>query len=116
MTEEQLMKEATDEAIGVKQQTPYPLYQYSIFLGGNRDEQLVIRANTFTELIEAKKNIDKIVTKREQASASSQPPAQLTCNFCGERAEERQGVSKSKGKKYHGIFCSSGQKGHTVWL
>ncbi len=44
----------------------YSKYQYSIFLNGSRDEQLVIRTDTFEELLEAKKNIDKIVIKREQ--------------------------------------------------
>ena len=42
----------------------YPKYQFSIFPNGSRDEQLVIRTDTFEELIEAKKDIDKIVEKK----------------------------------------------------
>lgn len=53
----------------------FPLYQYSVFLQGNRDEQLVIRTNTFEELIEAKKNIDRIITKREQSTPQASPNA-----------------------------------------
>ncbi len=57
-----------------------PKYQYSIFLNGRRDEQLVIRADTFEELLEAKKNIDVIIAKREQ-----------------EAQEEKKAVSQAPG-------------------
>ena len=43
----------------------YPKYQYSLFLNGGREEQVVIRAEEWEDLIEAKKNIDKIVEKRQ---------------------------------------------------
>lgn len=35
----------------------FPMYQYSIFLDGNREEQLVVRASTFEELLAGKRNI-----------------------------------------------------------
>lgn len=35
----------------------FPMYQYSIFLDANRDEQLVVRASTFEELLAGKRNI-----------------------------------------------------------
>lgn len=47
-------------------------YQYSVFPAGNRDEQFVIRTDTFQELKDAKKEIDQIVNQR-QAVASTQP-------------------------------------------
>ena len=44
----------------------FPKFQYSIFLKNGRDEQLVIRADTFEELMEAKKDINKILEKVEE--------------------------------------------------
>lgn len=44
----------------------FPKYQYSVFLKNGRDQQLVIRANTFEELVEAKKNVDKILEVSEK--------------------------------------------------
>ena len=41
----------------LKPNTSFPMYQYSIFLDGNRDEQLVVRASTFEELLAGKRNI-----------------------------------------------------------
>lgn len=39
----------------------------------------------------------------------------LTCNTCGAKAVMKIGTSK-KGKDWKGIFCSSGDKNHTVWV
>ncbi len=85
----------------------YPKYQYSVFMKNGRDEQLVIRANTFEELIELKKNIDVILEKHAPAQG-------LVCKTCGAPAEERSGTSKA-GKPWHGIFCSK-TKEHVKWL
>ena len=41
----------------IKPNTAFPKYQYSIFVDGNRDEQLVVRASTFEELLAGKRNI-----------------------------------------------------------
>jgi len=35
----------------------FPMYQYSVFVNGNRDEQLVVRASSFQELLAGKRNI-----------------------------------------------------------
>jgi len=43
----------------------YPAYQYSVFLKGSRDEQLVIRADNWEEFMELKKNADVIISKVE---------------------------------------------------
>lgn len=91
----------------------YPMYQYSVFLNGNRDEQIVIRTDTFEELLEAKKNVNKILEKVE---AKQEAPDEITCWSCGAKAEERSGVSKKTGKKWRGIFCSTDNKSHTKWL
>lgn len=44
----------------------FPKYQYSVFLGENRDEQLVVRASTFDELLAGKRNI-QLAMKGEKA-------------------------------------------------
>ena len=44
-------------------QHSYPMYQYSVFLNGGRDEQLVVRASTFSELLAGKRNINKVLDK-----------------------------------------------------
>ncbi len=44
----------------------FPMYQYSIFLDGNRDEQLVVRASTFDELLAGRRNI-QLAMKGESA-------------------------------------------------
>jgi hypothetical protein len=36
-------------------------YQYSKFIGENREEQIVIRCDTWAEFTEAKKNIDSLI-------------------------------------------------------
>lgn len=96
--------------------TSYPLYQYSIFLSG-REEQLVIRADSFEELIEAKKNIDKILIKRETSVPQDATTAveTLLCARCGLPATIKSGISKKNGKAWSAIFCSSENKSHTVW-
>ena len=77
----------------------FPKYQYSIFLRDTRDEQLVIRTDTFEELLEAKKNIDTIITKRENVTLKQKtiPIEQFeeVCEKCG----SKKGTSK-KGNKY----------------
>ena len=42
--------------------TSFPMYQYSVFLNGNRDEQLVVRASTFAELLAGKRNVTAVLT------------------------------------------------------
>ena len=39
------------------------MYQYSVFLNGGREEQLVVRASTFSELLDGKRNINKVLDK-----------------------------------------------------
>ena len=40
----------------------FPMYQYSVFLNGNRDEQIVVRASTFSELLAGKRNVTAVLT------------------------------------------------------
>lgn len=39
----------------------------------------------------------------------------LACLTCGAPAVEKEGTTKT-GKHYHGIFCTSEERGHTQWL
>ncbi len=75
-----------DEKINEIFSNHYPRYQYSIFLKNGKDEQMVIRADSFEELVESKKNIDKILEKREPAQSSSQK-----CSMCGKDMVKRDG-------------------------
>jgi len=67
----------------------YPKYQYSIFLKNGRDEQIVIRAESFTELKEAKKNVNLILDKVKQTEIPDTKPvgreaiATPKCPVCG---------------------------------
>lgn len=85
-------------------------YQFSKFLGENRDEQIVIRCDTWAEFVEAKKNIDLIINKREeivdprttQAPNKTEKPIPVsefekTCQRCGAKM-----VTNPKTGK---IFC-----------
>lgn len=98
----------------------YPVYQYSYFVNGSRDEQLVIREDNFEAFKEAKRNIDQIIEKRKTEAATKEIPLTPTettpmlCNTCGQPAVIKSGMSK-KGKAWKGIFCSA-DKEHVQWL
>ena len=64
----------------------YPKYQYSIFLKGSKDEQLVIRADTWEEFKKLKAKAD-IITKKVTATPYQQQPVKdvvegQTCRKC----------------------------------
>lgn len=52
----------------------YPLYQYSVFLSDDRNEQIVIRTDTWQEFLDAKTEVNKILEKRQKENAFSTPP------------------------------------------
>ena len=82
----------------------YPKYQYSTFRKNGRDEQLVIRTETFKDLIKAKKNIDQILEKDVKQTAlpiGGEAIATPKCPTCGEPMAKRTGKS---GKEFWG--CS----------
>ncbi len=69
---------------------PYPAFQYSVFLKGSKDEQLVIRAENWEEFKEYKKKANAIIEK-VQPQGEPEPPAEprpepkkeANCNKCG---------------------------------
>ncbi len=46
----------------ISKNSSFPMYQYSVFLNGNRDEQIVVRASTFSELLAGKRNVTAVLT------------------------------------------------------
>ena len=50
----------------------FPLYQYSVFLSDDRNEQIVIRTDTWEEFIEARKEINQILIKRQNTPVRAQ--------------------------------------------
>lgn len=70
-------------------------------------------------LVESIASADEMVrtldTKEIQSIQSEDNETELKCMVCGETAEIKEGISKT-GKKYKGIFCSTGEKSHTKWF
>ena len=79
----------------------YPLYQYSVFLGKGRDEQLVLRAHTYEELIAGKRNINKIVQQlREIQDDTTNGVSQEGCSHPEFRVQVVKKESPNKGKQF----------------
>ena len=64
----------------------FPKYQYSEFLKGQRDGQIVIRADTVEEFEEAKRYLNTIVAKHNQNAPVVSPVAP-------QQGEQRAAVS-----------------------
>ena len=84
----------------------YPKFQFSLFRGDNREEQLVIRADNFEEFKILKQKLDLMLAPKPHTNgkAAEQTNGAVNCDKCSGDAEYREGVSK-KGKAYKGIFC-----------
>lgn len=112
--------------------TGFNKWQYSVFVKNGVDGQLVVRSNDEEEFWGMVGKVNKYVIKKnggelpapvkdysyekaEPAPSEGKQEGVLSCQQCGEPATERQGTSKA-GKAYHAIFCSSGNRTHTVWL
>lgn len=94
----------------------YPRYQYSTFNKNGKEEQFVIRADTYEEFLDEKRNIDKILEKKEAASAIKPAVKTFICSKCGQAAEYREGKN-DQGKEWKGIFCSDKENCKFVkWL
>lgn len=83
--------------------TDYPKYQYSVFLKGTKDEQLVIRADTWEEFIELKKKSDVIISKVEIKPAY-QPKDVMAGQKCPKCGAKMTGPS-AKGNYYCSAKC-----------
>lgn len=88
----------------------YPKYQYSVFLKGSRDEQIVIRADDWEEFKALKTNVDAIVDKHKEEALESRSEAQKHCPNCGEPMEIITGTTKTgknKGKPWKAWGCTA---------
>ena len=70
---------------------PYPMYQYSVFLNGGRDEQLVVRAATFAELLAGKRNINKVLDKVDAQNGATNGYGQTVNNNNGQTVNNGNG-------------------------
>lgn len=70
----------------------YPRYQYSVFTNDPKNGQLVIRCETFKELLDAKRDIDQILEKIGAKDVVIEKPIQKSipveqfqekCERCG---------------------------------
>lgn len=98
----------------------YPKYQYSVFLGG-REEQLVIRADSWEEFLTLKKNADSIIEKKQvkpespQRSLMDDDPEEIISRFdlTDMLAKQvREGCTRCKGPNVYNpktgkVFCRS---------
>lgn len=93
----------------------YPRFQYSIFLNG-REEQLVIRADSWGEFLEAKKEADKIIRKRKKNAGEGNSDSQKSkkCEICGSYMNYKEGFKNNR--QWKAWFCESGNREHTVWV
>lgn len=66
-------------------------------------------------LIESVASADEVARAVRRENVEADKTSERVCATCGEPAIERKGKTRA-GKEYHGIFCSTGDKTHTVWL
>ena len=75
----------------------YPKFQYSVFVGENRDEQVVIRAESIEEFTQLKAAIVPFLTSQQSAPKAGNgngtaKAGKFQCEACGGKAEYREVV------------------------
>lgn len=90
----------------------YPRFQYSVFVGEGREEQIVVRTDSLEELEKLKAAVAPLVGKQPSAGKAVKgnrvaKAKNFQCEVCGGTAEYREGVSKKTKKPYRGVFCAS---------
>lgn len=105
----------------------YNKFQWSKFVGRNRNEQIVVRADTWEEITEGINAVKEYVDLIEAVSEAPDPtdswPQQESlapdvskkCQMCGKPMEFRTGTSKTN-KPWKGWFCTSGEKHPVEWI
>ena len=82
----------------------YPMYQYSVFLNGNREEQLVVRAATFTELLAGKNNVQKVLQQVVQPVTNhdevQEAKSQAVCSHPATRTQVVKKEGPNKGRTF----------------
>ena len=78
----------------------FPMYQYSVFLNDGRDEQLVVRAATFAELLEGKRNLNKILNKVNNNDSVQETENQEVCSHTNYKTLVVKKDSPNKGRQF----------------
>jgi hypothetical protein len=113
----------TDESKG------YPKFQWSKFVGANRDQQIVVRAEKWTHITKGIEKAMEYAEKVEEgpievsdptdkfvgSGTANAPDANPKCEVCGQPMEYKTGTSKA-GKTWKGFFCTSGEKHPVKWV
>jgi hypothetical protein len=87
----------------------YPMYQYSVFLDKGRDEQLVLRAHTYAELMAGKRHISQLLQQvRENQDDTASDVSQEACDHPQFRVQVVKKESPNKGKQFK--VCSQCDK------
>jgi hypothetical protein len=99
----------SDSSKQIEKQNPYEVAETSA----------VGRALGFAGIgiIESVASADEVAraVKRQPSNFDNKTVKERTCLTCGKIAFEREGVAKN-GNPYHGIFCTTEDKSHTIWL
>lgn len=108
------------------QEESFPKFQYSIFMDAQKNAQMVIRANTFEEFKQAKKDVDDLLlfvhpaTANVQAQPLVQAPQQAVvapsvtvCPKCGSEMWDNRG--KKTNPKAPDFKCKNQDCGHAIW-
>ena len=97
----------------------YPKYQYSVFLKNKRDEQLVIRVDTWKEFKKAKENVNKILDKVEATESTDPDPEWIKETQVEESFPVCKIHDKEMTKGKYGWYCKTptgeDSKGKTMW-
>lgn len=81
-------------------------YQYSKFLGENREEQIVIRCDTWEEFVTAKKNVDTIFAKRDASKPVVTNQQQDPYEPDEKECVLHKGIMMKKRTGQYGVFYS----------
>ena len=92
----------------------YPKVQYSVFVGGNRGKQFVLRGETIEEVTALKRELDeKIMDKMEESPVATPeapraaPSGDKQCTKCGGTATYREGINAKTNKPWKAEFCDN---------
>lgn len=98
--------------------TDYPKVQYSVFVGGQRGKQFVLRGETIEEIAELKRELDEQILSKMEESVESEGHDEPTykCEKCKGPAALKTGISKKTDKEWKGIFCRDEMCKEVKWL
>jgi hypothetical protein len=82
-------------------ESAYPMYQYSVFLDKGRNEQLVLRAHTYEELMAGRQNISQVLPKVDDNHNGTQNGiSQEPCDHLEFRLQVVKKDSPNRGRQF----------------